>query len=531
MERDADVVVVGAGPTGLLLAGDLAGAGVRTLVLERRETGSNLSRAFAVHARTLELLDARGVADDLVHSGRRVDRLRVFGQVRVDMSRLPTRFPFILITPQYRTEDLLAERARLLGAEFVTGQQVTRVREPVVPESTATGATATGDGVVEVTADGVDGRSRTWRASFVVGADGVRSAVRMSLGVPFPGRSVLRSVMLADVRLDRPPADPLTVNATPDGFALIVAFGDGWYRVIAWNRSRQLPDDHPVDLDDLRETTARVLGTDHGIRDARWTSRFHNDERQVPAYRQGRVFLAGDAAHVHSPAGGLGMNTGLQDAANLGWKLARCVRGPIDEALLDSYHQERHPVGRDVVRLSGGILRAALLDAPRFPQVRARVAATLTRIPAVNDALAMMISGLAVRYAAEPGAGPHAGRRAPDFRLESEPARLYRALRGGGFVLLSQRFLADPRVDLPPDLRVDLPPDLGADRLMMGADRPVDRVTQVRPVGYGPAWMLVRPDGYVAADSVAADPATARKALRAALRRWVLGASSTVSHA
>src|SRR5256885_5590408 len=168
--------------------------------------------------------------------------------------------------------------------------------------------------------------------------------------------------MLADVRLADPPPDVVTVRASGEVFAFVVPFGDGWYRVIAWDRASRLPDTAPVDFEELRSVTRRALGTDFGMHDPRWMSRFHSDERQVPRYREGRVFLAGDAAHVHSPAGGQGMNTGLQDAANLSWKLAAAVRGWAPARLLDSYNAERHPVGRLVLRSSGGIIRLAMLQ-------------------------------------------------------------------------------------------------------------------------------------------------------------------------
>src|SRR6266545_7443530 len=311
--RTTEVLVVGAGPTGLLLAGDLARAGVAVTLLERRTDTSNLTRAFAVHARTLEELDARGVADELIDTGRRVSSVRAFGKAGVKLSRLPTRFPYVLLTPQYETERVLERRARELGAEIVYGADLTGLRQ-------------NGDGV---TADvrSADGSPDTWRASYLVGADGVRSTVRHALGLSFPGHSAVKSMMLADVRLAENPKDVLTANGAGAGFAFIAPFGDGWYRVIAWHRGNELPDDAPVDLEEIRAVTRAALGTDYGMHDARWLSRFHSDERQAPHYRVGRVFLAGDAAHVHSPAGGQGMNTGLQDAANLGWKLAAVLRG------------------------------------------------------------------------------------------------------------------------------------------------------------------------------------------------------------
>src|SRR5262249_7691304 len=216
-----------------LLAGDLAAAGVPVTVLERRAGTSNLSRAFAVHARTLEMLDARDQADELIGTGKKLDHLGVFGTTQIDLSRLPTRFPFVLSTPQYETERLLAQRARSAGATILGGHEVSGLSQD--------------DGQVRVEVCTGDGSTHTRRAAYVVGCDGARSTVRHALGLPFPGRSVLRSVMLVDVRLSSPPPDILQLNAVDAGFAFIVPFGDGWYRVIAWNRHREVPDTEPVD--------------------------------------------------------------------------------------------------------------------------------------------------------------------------------------------------------------------------------------------------------------------------------------------
>ncbi len=480
-----DVLIVGAGPTGLLLAGDLAAAGVSCAVLERRDHESNLTRAFGVHARTLELLDARGVADDLVKTGTPIDRLRFLEDVELDFSTLPSRFPYVLITPQYETERVLEERARALGAEILTGMEVT-------------GLSQDADGV-DVEVRTVTGEDERVRARYVVGADGVHSAVRHSLGLAFPGRAVVRSVMMADVRLADPPPDVLRANAVGDAFSLIVPFGDGWYRVIAWTRDVSRPETAPVELEEIRAVVRRAFGTDHGMHDARWTSRFHSDERQVPRYRVGRVFLAGDAAHVHSPAGGLGMNTGLQDAANLGWKLAAAVHGRAGEELLDSYHDERHPVGRSVVRISGLLLRGVLTRPRTLRTARHLAARTLTRFAPATAFAIGKISGIGIAYPAPRGAHPLAGRRAPDVPLEGAgPKTLYQALRSGHFLLVT-----------PPDTA--LPASVVADWS--------DRVDTAVTAGWTGAVVLVRPDGYVAwADEEAGLPGGAR--IRAALTRW-----------
>lgn len=474
-----DVLVVGAGPTGLLLAGDLAAAGVSCTVLERRDEESNFTRAFAVHARTLEALDARGVADELIATGVTVDALRLFGRVQVDLSVLPSRFPFLLITPQYHTDRVLEQRARALGVEITRGATVVGLRQDA-------------DGV-DVDVQAADGAVHPRQARYLVGADGVHSTVRRSVGLPFPGRSAARSLMLADVRLAERPADPLVVDAGAEGFSFIVAFGDGWYRVIAWDRRQQLPDDAPVELDELRDITRRALGTDYGMHDPRWMSRFHSDERQSPRYRVGRVFLAGDAAHVHSPAGGQGMNVGLQDAANLGWKLAAAVQGWAPPGLLDTYHTERHPVGRLVLRGSGALLRLDMLRSRVARAARGLLGASVTQIPPVNRRIAGTVSGIDISYRAAPGAHRSTGHRAPDLALAGG-GRLYEALRCRRLVLLGD----------------------GTDDL----DGWADRVDHAGQAGGDGTVTLVRPDGYIAWASNEPDPARRATALQTALMAW-----------
>src|SRR3954454_8587649 len=486
------VVVVGAGPTGLLLAGDLAAAGVDTLVLERRRTEPNLTRAFAVHARTLELLDARGLADDLIAAGRPVGGLQLFGRVRIDLTRLPTRFPFVLVVPQYELERRLEVRARAAGAELRQGVDVIGLHQD---EDTVTVVVRDPAGVV-----------RELSAEYVVGCDGAHSAVRRALGLPFPGRSAVRSVMLADVRLSVTPPDVLTVDAGPEGFAFIAPFGHGWYRVIAWDRANQRDDHEPVDLEDIRSITRRVLGVDYGLHDARWMSGFHSDERQVPSYRVGRVLLAGDAAHVHSPAGGQGMNAGLQDAANLSWKLAAVATGRMPDGLLETYQAERHPVGHEVLRMSSALLRLAMLRGPFSRRARDRVGAALTRFGPTGERIALRISGLAVSYGHARRGHRLVGTRVGDQEVrlaDGTRLRLYEALRDGRFVLLT-----------PP----------GGGPLDVGAWRGI--VVPAVSDGTDGACLLVRPDGYVASVVTDAVPSDRAHSMTEALTAWC-GAPAT----
>jgi 2-polyprenyl-6-methoxyphenol hydroxylase-like FAD-dependent oxidoreductase len=476
-----DVVIVGAGPAGLMLAGDLAEAGVGCVVLERREGESNLTRAFAVHARTLEHLDARGVADELIRTGFRAPTLRFLGSVEMDLSRLPSRFAYVLVTPQYETERVLGERARALGVEIRQGAEVVGLRQD-----------PTG---VDVQVRAADGSTETLRAAYVVGADGVHSAVRQALGLPFPGRSAVRSVMLADVRLAEPPPDPVTASGVGDAFAFLVSFGDDWYRVIAWNRRHQVPDSAPVDLEEVRDVTRRALGSDYGMHETRWMSRFHSDERQVPRYRVGRVFLVGDAAHAHSPAGGMGMNTGIQDSANLGWKLAAALRGHAPDGLLDTYHAERHPVGRKVLRMSGALLRF-LLTAPRaLCTARNFLARSATRLRPVTQRITGAVSGIDIAYPAPRGAHPLTGMRAPDLPLIGG-RRLYEALRTRRFVLVT------PEHEPPP--------------ASVAGDW-ADRVECAALAGPTRTAVLVRPDAYIAWATNEPDPERRATAIRWAL--------------
>ncbi|MBS2547288.1 FAD-dependent oxidoreductase [Catenulispora sp. NL8] len=459
-DKDIDsrgVVVVGAGPTGLLLAGDLAAAGIPVTLLERRHPGrSNLSRALVVHATTLEALDSRDIAAPLIERGAPVRSLRLFDTAVVDVSELPTPYPYLLVVPQYETEAVLYERLERLGVRIRYETEVVGLRQDP-------------DGVT-VTVREASG-TREERAAYVVGTDGSRSAVRSLLGVEFPGHTVVASVMLADAKLSHPPQTRIATNTDGDKFAFVAPFKDGYHRIICWDQKHAKAETEPVELAEVRDILRETLGSDFGMGEPRWSSRFHSDERQAERYRVGRVFLAGDAAHTHSPAGGQGMNTGLLDAANLSWKLIAVLRGRAGEALLDSYERERHPVGAAVIKGSGRLLRAAQIKMTPARKARNLAMHFALARPAVNRRIGFALSGLWITYPAPRGAHALTGRRAGDVALTGTPERLLEALRGGGFVLLA-------------------PPELHAVAAEAG-------VTAAVAADGGPV-RLVRPDGYIA---------------------------------
>jgi 2-polyprenyl-6-methoxyphenol hydroxylase-like FAD-dependent oxidoreductase len=474
MERPStDVIIVGAGPTGLLLAGDLAAAGAEVTIMEKRTTESNLTRAFAVHARSLETLDMRGVADKLLATGTMVPRVQLLGSRNIELSELKSRYPFVLVTAQYHTEAVLRERALSLGVSIEHGAEVTGLRQD--------------DSGVDVDYVDPHGGTNTRRASYLVGTDGLRSAVRDALGLPFPGQRAVGAMMLADVKFAEPPQDVLAISGNGYGFALAVPFGDGWWRVICRRAGDDTAEDVPADLEQIRDLLLHTFGTDFGMHETRWMSRFHSDERQAPHYQVGRVFLAGDAAHVHSPAGGQGMNIGLQDAANLGWKLAAAVFGWAPPGLLDSYETERHPIGKQVLRGSGALLRMILLRNPVLRTVRNGMLNTALNIDPIAHKVSGLLSGIGVRYPAPKGAPDAVGERAPDVALAAEdggPQRLYEALRGGRFVFVT------------PHVAPSLPEELAGRVDVLAPSQPDGTATLVRPDGYiawtGPAGQTPR---------------------------------------
>jgi len=476
--RNTDVAVVGAGPTGLMLACELAMRGVRVELLERRSDAPSITRAFAVHARTLELLDARGLADDELARGFPVDGAApVPGAMLSLPETLQTRYPMILMVPQSGTEDLLEGRAKQLGVELVRGAEAIGLRQDA-------------DGVSLGLANG-----DVVRARYVVGCDGAHSAVRRLLGVDFVGKQYETHILLADLQLSRQPDEVMFARTNNQGIVLVLPFGDGWYRAIAWDRLREgAPLSEPVSAAEMRDAFTRIAGDDFGMREMRWSSRFVSERRQARHYRVGRVFLAGDAAHVHSPIGGQGMNTGIGDAMNLGWKLAQNLDcgGPTSDWLLDSYEAERHPVGAAVLAMTDAFNQLVLGRSTVRRMVQRLVIRTILGFGRTRRLMAERISGIGIAYPARSGHRDHrlVGRRMPD--VDCGGVRLYEMLRGGRFVLVT-RAAGNP----------------------VPAGWPgVDRAVHADPAL--PAAILVRPDGYIA---WAADRPQASD-LSTALRRW-----------
>ena len=499
---DDGVIIVGAGPTGLVLAGELALAGVRCLVLERRDGPRSDSRAICLHARSMEVLELRGLAEVLAAAGLPVPTFPLGPRgAAISFSRLDSDFPYLLDIPQSQMECIFAARAVELGARIRWSSPVTGVRQD------ETGVTVT-------LADGA-----TERAAFVAGCDGVRSFVREAAGMTFPGFANPGSVILADLHLDGLPMTSAYGDLSRHGMLLMFPFRDGSCRLVLYDYARGgVPVSEPVGLDEVRDSLRQITGRDFGLRDMYWSGRYRSESRQAPRYRIGRVLLAGDAAHAHSPAGAQGLNTGLQDAVNLGWKLGAELHGWGPGWLLDSYHDERHPVGAAVLALTGRQFRLNTARSWNKRLLRWAVHRLVVPLPPVQDQLARGYSGISIRYppggaatggaapggAAPGGAATHpmTGRRLPAGALtlaDGRSARLYGLFGDGRFVLLS---------DAATTVGAGLPDHV---RVVSYLGRTGRRL---------PLAMLVRPDGYVAWASDEPDPAVCAASALAAAATW-----------
>lgn len=391
------MVVVGAGPVGLMVAAELRLAGVDVVVLERLAEPAPHPKALGLHARTLEQLAMRGLAGPFLSGGARIPAWHFgFLSEKVDLTRLDSPYPFLLAFPQHRTEAILAGRARELGARIVRGEAVT-------------GLAPTGVSVRV----GTEGRS--WEAGWVVGADGAGSTVRKAAGIGFPGTDADTWAYLGDVRADAAPEPGYGVQ-NEKGALIVAPLPDGLRRFTGFDPARQDPAHRGLTLDELEETVTRISGVDFGLRDPEWLTTFGNATRVAADYRRGRVLLAGDSAHMHFPAGGVGLNLGLQDAMNLGWKLAAVVQGRAPDALLDTYGAERRPWGEDVAEHT--LAQTALITAtnPTGQALRALLSGLVRTLPDLSLLLARRLSALDVHYPV-PGAHPLVGTRVAEAPL------------------------------------------------------------------------------------------------------------------
>lgn len=491
---DTDVVIAGAGPTGLMLACELRLAGVDVVVVERLEERTGESRAGGIHSRTLEVLDQRGILDRFLAVGE-LQPVGHFSGLYLDFDESESRHPYPLMILQSDIERLLEEWAAELGVQVRRSSEVSGIHQDQ-------------DGVT-VELGTADAAPATLRARYLVGCDGGRSTVRKLAGIDFPGTEATMTALIGDVELPDLPEDYVWVRRCAGGDYSAIAFEPGWYRVITSEYDRVADRDEAPTFEQLRESLIRVAGTDFGMHSPRWVSRFNDAARQAAEYRQGRVLLAGDAAHIHFPAGGQGLNMGVQDAVNLGWKLASVVRGRAPESLLDSYHAERHPVGERVLhntRAQSALARpGAQTDALR------EVFGSLMVFDDVNRHLRLMLTALDIRYPVDVD-HPLAGRRVPDADLKTPEGTIgvYDLLHAGRPVLL----------DLSGSAEVAAVAKGWADRVDLVEARSEDDQWAVPAIDQvpAPAALLIRPDGHVAWASDGGAPGTS--ALRTALTTW-----------
>lgn len=470
------VVIAGGGPTGMMLAAELALAKVDVAILERRPDHMLAgSRAGGFHSRTIEVLDQRGVADRFLAEGQ-VAQASMIGTTVLDMSDFPTRHPYSLGIWQSRIEHIMATWIAELPVRIYYGSEVTGFEQDDTDVS------------VELT----DGE--LLRAQYLVGCDGGRSVIRKAAGIDFPGWDPTKSNLIAEAEMSEEPELGIRRDAIGiHGIGRLdyeirdgeVVYGDGGpVRVMV--SERQIGGSSEPTLQELSEALISVYGTDFGIHNATSISRFTDMTRQAAAYRAGRVLLAGDSAHVHYPAGGQGLSLGVQDAVNLGWKLAQVVNGISPESLLDTYHDERHPLAARALRHT--MAQTALQRQDERSKALAEAVSELAIMDEPRKRLAGIVSGLDIHY--DLGEGhPLLGRRMPDLDLVTAdgPLRVFELLHDARPVLLN---LGEPA-------RFDITP--WADRVQL-IDAKYEGEWELPVLGpvAAPAAVLIRPDGYVA---------------------------------
>lgn len=581
------VLVVGAGPTGLAAAMSLARAHIPVRLIDRAPEPARHSRAIGIQARTLELFEQHRVVEPFLELGHRarVANLYSNGQrrARLDFDPLQTRYPYLLFLDQTVTERILAAHLESFGVKVERGVELVEFSQ--------------GSAGVHATLRRTDGHTETLRPSYLVAADGAHSTIRHRLGMSFVGKAFEQTFLLADVSAETEwPDDEFHLFASGEGLVGLFPLGKGWYRLIADHAPAGMPAATPAgedadarvsvaqaaagpSLDDCRAVVERRVHHVVMLSELSWSSNFHVNSRMVEQLRANRVFLAGDAAHVHSPAGAQGMNTGIQEAFNLGWKIARVLAHGAPDRLLDTYHMERHPIERDVLRQTSFVTQLVGAEHGPLKLLRERVMPLLAAFGPLRDAARATVSELAIQYRRSPltlervlDGGPRAGERAPDALVHVVDGPLGKApgkgcifdLHDPGcfslFVLVEREAEAAEAADAL-DVATESAPAVTAmnERLTLAAANGGDgdkddltrlvsavegllgdavriwRVTDTEGEGaaplvesYGrtrPAFYLVRPDGYIAARG---RPASDLNALLRHCEAWfVRGADET----
>ena len=449
----------------MMLAAELALARVDVAVVERRADQTLAgSRAGGLHSRTIEVLDQRGVVDRFLSQGQ-IMQVTGFAMIRLDISDFPTRHPYGLALSQNHIERLLAAWLEPLSVPIYRGREVT-------------GFVQDDTGVALALSDG-----DSLRAQYLVGCDGGRSLIRKQAGIDFPGWPASVSYLIAEVDMTDEP--PVGVRAAERGINALGKMEDGKRVRVVLIEPQVVQGVEPT-LADLRDALIAVYGSDFGVHNVTWLSRFSDMARQAARYREGRVLLAGDAAHVHGPTGGQGLNIGVQDAVNLGWKLAQVVSGASPDRLLDSYHAERHPIGARVLKNS--LAQTALMRGDERTKAAHENLAALLKLDEPRKQYAGMMSGLDIHYDLGPG-HPLLGRRMPDLELatESGPRRVFNWLHAARPILLN---LGPPGA---------LESAASAGRVQSVSAR-YDGAWELPVLGAisAPSAVLIRPDGYVA---------------------------------
>ncbi|MCZ4125822.1 FAD-dependent monooxygenase [Streptomyces sp. H39-S7] len=496
--HDFDVIIAGGGPVGVFLSAELRLAGIRSVVVERLAERSPHSKAFGLHSRSMEVLDRRNLIDRFTEGARSWSNGHFAGQdVWIDFSVLDSSHAYALLVQQTRTEELLEEHAVRSGVDIRRSHEITGVEQDE-------------DGVtVQVTGGGAE---YALRGRYLVGCDGGRSLVRKAAGIPFPGQGGRVTARLADVVLADGENAPMGMERTENGLLFCVSLEEGVHRVATFDyteEGRKSPDE-VLTLEEFQNSMRKIWGTDLGAHDARWLSWFTDSARQAETYRQGRILLAGDAAHTHFPVGGQGLNLGLQDAFNLGWKLAAEINGWAPEGLLDSYNAERRPPAEGVI--ANTLAQIALMNPDPIVTPLRDMFNQLMQLPDVNRFLAGMIAGVDVRY--PPQDGTH-------HRLVGDFARDMVLKGAEGDVHLAHLLYDGKPVLIDLAGQPETAATLARWAAAAGAGDRVRSFTGTADATPDLAALLIRPDGYVAwAADRDATPEELVDGLHLALSTW-----------